>query len=107
MQVVVRVPGQHLALAGRLDAHCVAELRTALHRHVQDGSGDLEVCVDGLENWDATGLGVLLGTQRLADRLGRRVVLVGVPPRVERLLRVTKLHRVLHRRPDPAEVLSA
>lgn len=105
MQIEVQVTGQQLALSGRLDARTVSEARSALHRAVQEGDGDLEVRVDGLEIWDATGLGVLVGAHRLASRQGRRLVLVGVPPRIERLLKVTRLHHVLHRRVEAPQAL--
>jgi anti-anti-sigma factor len=44
---------------------------------------------------DATGLGVLVGAHRRAQKLGRRLVLRGVSPRLARLLLATRLHRVL------------
>lgn len=44
---------------------------------------------------DATGLGVLVGADRRAKLAGRRVVLRDVRPRLLRILRATRLHRVL------------
>jgi anti-sigma B factor antagonist len=38
---------------------------------------------------------VLLGADRRAKQQGRRLVLRDAPPRVRRILRVTRLHRVL------------
>lgn len=105
MQIEVQVAGRQVTLSGRLDAHTVSGARSALHQAVQEGEGDLEVRVDGLEIWDATGLGVLVGAHRLAGRHGRRLVLVGVPPRIERLLRLTRLHHVLHRRVDGPQAM--
>ena len=71
-------PGQVLALRGRLDVAAAADVRLALADAV-----------------DPTGLGVLVGAHRRAGRSGRTLVLHDVPPGVGRLLRRTRLDRVL------------
>ncbi len=91
----VEVPGQVLHVGGRLDVHTVPDVRASLHAAVDAGSGDLVVHVDGIVVADATGLGVFVGAHRRAQRCDRRLVLTGVPLPALRLLRVTKLHRVL------------
>ncbi len=100
IEVVCR--GHELALGGRLDVHTSPAARAALHSALDDGVGDLVVRVDRLEIWDAPGLGVLVGAQRRAVKNGRRVVLTGVAPREARLIKATRLHRVLTLDPDPA-----
>ena len=95
MQVEVVQPGALVALSGRLGAATVADVRTALADEIVRGSGDLVVDLTGVELVDATGLGVLVGTHRRADRAGRRLVLRGLPERIDRLLVATRLHRVL------------
>lgn len=91
------VPGSHtvLALEGRLDVRSAADVRARLHQAVDGGTGDLVLDLSALAAWDATGLGVIMGTHRRAGRLGRRLVLRGVPPQLQRLLVATKLHRIL------------
>lgn len=86
---------QLVTLAGRLDVGTVSEVREVLHQALASGSGDLIVDVHDLEVVDATGLGVLLGAHHRARLLDRRLVLHGASPRVRRILRVTRLHRVL------------
>ena len=95
MDVQVVRPGCAVALSGRLGAATVADVRAVLTDAVDGGVGDLLVDLAGVELVDATGLGVLVGTHRRADRAGRRLVLTSVPPRIERLLLATRLHRVL------------
>jgi anti-anti-sigma factor len=95
MDIRVVQPAAALALSGRLGAATVADVRAALSAATDAGTGDLYVDLSGVELVDATGLGVLIGTHRRADRAGRRLVLVGVPERIERLLLATRLHRVL------------
>jgi anti-sigma B factor antagonist len=87
--------GYELALSGRLDVSAVAEVRAALHQAIDCGTGDLVVDLSGVELLDATGLGVLLGADRRAKQVDRRIVLRDASPRVLRILRVTRLHRVL------------
>jgi anti-sigma B factor antagonist len=85
--------GADLELAGRLDARSAAAARAALQEAVTGGRGDLVLRMDRLEIWDSAGLGVLVGAGRLARRLERRLVLVGVRPRQARLIRATRLSR--------------
>lgn len=87
-----------MALTGRLDVHVAADVRLALAEAVDAGSGDLVVDLAGLEAVDATGLGVLVGAHRRAQRAGRTLILEGVPAPVGRLLLVTRLDKVLHTR---------
>ena len=93
----MRIRGDHdeLAIEGRLDVRTAADARSVLHQAVDQGCGDLVIDLAGLESWDATGLGVLMGTHRRAGRGGRRLVLRSVPPQLLRLLTATKLHRIL------------
>ncbi|MFI9270375.1 STAS domain-containing protein [Kitasatospora sp. NPDC052896] len=84
-----------LAVEGRLDVRTAADARARLHQAVDSGAGDLVLDLSGLESWDATGLGVIMGTHRRAGRLGRRLVLRDVPPQLQRLLVATRLHRIL------------
>ncbi|GII75118.1 anti-sigma factor antagonist [Sphaerisporangium rufum] len=86
---------QIVEVGPRLDAGTVARLRPRLHAAVDSGAGDMVVDCSRLEMIDATGLGVLVGTHRRALRAERRLVLRDVPPRVMRLLAITRLHRVL------------
>ena len=95
VQITVLDPGTRVALSGRLCAATVSQVRLALGDAVDAGVGDLVVDLAGVEMGDATGLGVLVGTHRRALREERRLVLCDVPKRIERLLAVTRLHRVL------------
>jgi anti-sigma B factor antagonist len=95
MVIDVLRPGALIALSGRLGATTVADVRAALAGAIAIGAGDLVVDLHGVELVDATGLGVLVGAHRRADRVGRRLVLRMIPERIDRLLVATRLHRVL------------
>lgn len=86
---------QVVDVGSRLDGGTVAGLRPRLHDAVDRGEGDLVLDLSGLEMIDAAGLGVLVGTHRRALRAERRLVLRGVPPRILRVLAITRLHRVI------------
>jgi anti-anti-sigma factor len=93
----MHITGDHeeLVVGGRLDVRNAADARLALHRAVDAGEGDLVLDLRGLDSWDATGLGVIMGVHRRAGRCGRRLVLRDVPPRMHRVLIATRLHRIL------------
>lgn len=86
---------QQVAVSGRVNAQSAARIRGSLHAAVRSGSGPLIIEMSGVESLDAVGLGVLMGTHRLAAELKRTIVLRGCPPRITRLLRAIRLHRVL------------
>jgi anti-sigma B factor antagonist len=91
-----------VVLVGRVDSGTTAAVRERLHAAVAAGSGMLVIDLTGVSLIDVTGLGVLVGTQRLAERSGRTVVLRGTSERLSRLLRVTGLDRVLPTVPGPS-----
>jgi anti-sigma B factor antagonist len=95
LEVEVRSRGRDVVLAGRLDSRTAPVARSLLHSAAEDGTGDLVVRMSGLEIWDASGLGVLVGANRKARQRGRRLVLADVPPRQLRLLRATRMTQVL------------
>jgi len=86
-----------MTLPERLDVTTVGALRDALVVAIESGPGtDVVVDVSGVRVVDSVGLGLLVTTHRNCLRSGRRLVLVDPPPRLLRLLAVTRLHRVLH-----------
>lgn len=95
LAISIEIPGGTISLTGRLAARTVAEVRAALVTAISAGTGDLVVDIAAVDLVDASGLGVLVGAHRLALREERRLVLRNVPPRIERLLAVTHLNRVL------------
>jgi anti-sigma B factor antagonist len=95
LQISIDIPGSRVSLSGPLSARTVAEVRSALVAAIACGDGDLVVDLAEVQLIDASGLGVLVGAHRLARRSERRLVLRRVPSRVERLLAITHLNRVL------------
>lgn len=90
-----QAPGRLLRLQGRLDVAAATDARLALAAAVDEAEGDLVLDLTALEAVDATGLGVLVGAHRHAFRRGRTLVLHDAPAPVARVLRLTRLDRVL------------
>ncbi|MFI6988992.1 STAS domain-containing protein [Nonomuraea wenchangensis] len=95
MRVQGNPRAQVVRIGARLDAGTSAGVRERLHDALDAGEGDLILDLSELEMIDATGLGVLVGAHRRAMGAQRRLVLRGVPPRIMRILAVTRLNRVL------------
>lgn len=104
MEAIPERPGELLVLRGSLDASSVADVRQALHAALDGGTGDLVVDLGDVLLLDGAGLGVLVGAHRRAGRCGRRLVLRRVPARIERLLVLTRLHKVLRVERAPVAV---
>lgn len=107
MDIDVLRPGAHVALSGRLGSASVGDARFVLSAAIDAGVDDLLLDLGGVELVDATGLGLLVGMHRRAERLGRRLVLTNVPERMERLILATRLHRVLILDRTTGEISSA
>jgi anti-sigma B factor antagonist len=95
MTISIDSPGTVISLSGRLAASTVADVRSVLVAALYAGHGDLVVDLRDVQLVDASGLGVLVGAHRQALRVERRLVLRNIPARIERLLAVTHLNRVL------------
>ena len=89
------VPGSEIDISGVLGVQSVADVRAWLGRAIDAGVGDLVLHLGDAEVSDATGLGVIVGAHHRARRAGRRLVIADASPRLERLLRATKLNRVI------------
>ncbi|WP_346279693.1 STAS domain-containing protein [Pseudonocardia sp.] len=85
-------PATLVTLVGDLDTLHAAELRGHL-RAVP--AGDLVLDVSGVRFLDAAGLTVLVELHARLERADARLVLVGVPRRVRRVIAITGVDQVL------------
>lgn len=97
LEFVITSPGRAATVAGTLGVRTVPDLRTRLQALLDSGDGDLVLNLGRADVADATGLGVLVGLHQRATRRGRRLVIGDASERLERLLRVTRLHLVIAR----------
>ncbi len=93
--------GNTLEPVGSLDVRCVAELRAAVYRMLEEQAGDVRVDISGVDSFDLTTLKMLAVANRVAERKGQRVVLTGGTPGVRRLLHLSHLRWMLQ--VEPAE----
>lgn len=97
IELFIDSPGREATIRGDLGVRTVPELRAQLQRMLAAGEGDLVLHLREAEVADATGLGVLVGLHQRARRQNRRLVIAEASERLERLMRITRLHLVLAR----------
>lgn len=97
IELFIDSPGREATIRGELGVRTVPELRGHLQRMLTAGEGDLVLHLREAEVADATGLGVLVGLHQRARRQDRRLVIAEASERLERLMRITRLHLVLAR----------
>ena len=76
---------------GDVDLHCSPRLRELLLECVSQSSGTLHIDLSQVPYMDSSGVGTLVYVKREAERAGRRVVLIGLQPRVRSVFEVTHL----------------
>jgi anti-anti-sigma factor len=104
---VVR-PGRRIVrLSGSLDFAAAKELRERLIDVLHRGASPLIIDLSRVPSGDASGLAVLIGTQRRARLLGTEMLLVAPSPPVAELLRSTGLHRHFSIYPDISAALAS
>jgi anti-sigma B factor antagonist len=82
-------------LRGELDITCSPGLRDQLLGVLRRSSSRLVIDLSGVTYCDASGLAVLVGTERRARLLGGSLHLAAVPPHVDEVLHITGLDRHL------------
>jgi anti-sigma B factor antagonist len=85
-----------LFLSGELDAFTAQQLKERLIPLVQQGE-ERTVIVDlkHVTYMDSTGIGIFIGALKAAIQSGCRLLLENVPPRIDRLFRITGLHEII------------
>ena len=97
MTVDTTGPGPLVRVGGDLDLETSPELTDQLKALL--GPHLLVVDLSEVEFMDSTGLGVLIGAHKEQQAHGGALALVGAQPRVQKILRITKLHKVFDLHP--------
>jgi anti-sigma B factor antagonist len=85
-----------LSLSGEVDAFTAQQLKDRLMPLVQQGAGStVTVDLRDVVYMDSTGIGIFIGALKAAAQSGCRLMLMNVPPRIDRLFRITGLHEIL------------
>jgi anti-anti-sigma factor len=78
-------------LQGEFDLRSNGEVRSAVAPLLEDPGGEVFLDLQGVTFLDSSGLGTLVGLQKLANRSQSRVTLCGLSPQLERIFQVTNL----------------
>jgi anti-anti-sigma factor len=90
-----------------IDPQFIDDLRTALFRLSDDETcRNLVLDMSNLEHLSSSGLGVLIPLQQKFDQAGGALILVGLNGGLTKLLRVTKLDRLLKILPTEQDALA-
>jgi len=81
---------------GELDLHSAGTLENEVTRLRLDGHERIVVDLSGVEFIDSTGLRLLIGLHRAAQRDGRTITLVPGPRQVQRLFELTATDAFFH-----------
>jgi len=84
-----------VSVGGEIDVYTAPKLRDVISELVAEGNYHLTIDLEKVDFLDSTGLGVLVGAYRRARQRGRSLVLTGVRQREARVLRRTRLDRLI------------
>ena len=76
---------------GDIDLRTSPQLRELLLEAMREGVGTLRVDLSQVHYMDSSGVGTMVYVKRETERAGRRVVLIGLQPRVRSLFEITHL----------------
>ncbi|TWD79757.1 anti-sigma B factor antagonist [Kribbella amoyensis] len=110
LSVHIDRPGPYalVRLAGDVDIESSGELTETLKAVLATlGTAPLVIDLAEVEFMDSSGLGVLVGAHKEAEAQGGSLELVNPHPRVTKILRITKLHKVLTVRESLADATAA
>ncbi|MFC4075331.1 STAS domain-containing protein [Salinithrix halophila] len=83
-----------LVVSGEVDAFTAPQLREKLMPLTRE-SREIYLDLSEVNYMDSTGLGVLIGAYKSLRVQGGRLVLVGMSPRLSRLLKITGLTEII------------
>ncbi|ADB35364.1 anti-sigma-factor antagonist [Kribbella flavida DSM 17836] len=101
-------PHPLVRLSGDVDIDSSDELTDALKAVLAEiGARPLVLDLTEVEFMDSSGLGVLVGAHKEATAQGGTLILAAPHPRVAKILRITKLHKVFTVSPSVDEAMAA
>lgn len=109
MGVALHLSGDKLtaSLSGEIDHHNSTALREAIDGKVaQTQPSELVLDFSQVTFMDSAGIGLILGRYRWMDQLGGGVRITHIPPRLEQLLVLSGIHRLVQVEGEKEENLS-
>ena len=78
----------------RLDSSKAPQIKTEFLKHLAEGSKHLLLNLEKVETADSSGLGALLFGLRQSNNSGGTLKLIALQPRVQSLIKISKLDRI-------------
>jgi len=85
--------GTTLEVSGRIDVYTASAVGEAIQSAIADGALHVTLDLSSVTIVDSSGLGTLVGNAQTLRSLGGSISLVGVRPRLRRVLEITGLRR--------------
>jgi anti-sigma B factor antagonist len=94
-------------VVGRLTSFEAKAFREMIHGLLKQGQNNIILNLTGLEYLDSSGVGELVRNYMTVVKKGGAMKVVGLAPKVEEILKVTKLYQVFPEFPDEASALES
>jgi anti-sigma B factor antagonist len=82
-----------IEISGRIDVYTASAVGEAIQSEITDGASHIALDLTSVSVVDSSGLGTLVGNAQTLKSLGGRISLLGVRPRLRRVLEITGLCR--------------
>ncbi|ABB36825.1 anti-anti-sigma factor [Oleidesulfovibrio alaskensis G20] len=92
-----------LILEGEIDYSVAAQVRTALHRHIESSGGAVVLDMEKVSYIDSTGLALLIELRRKLQEQSREIRISAASVRVRQLFELTQIAPIFGLRKDRAD----
>ncbi len=97
-----------VCIGGEIDHHTCKEVKDDIERAYSKGIyKNLAFDFENVDFMDSSGIGLLMGRVKSAALLGGQVVLYNVSPKVERLLNISGIYKMVHVYQNKIQALNA
>jgi anti-sigma B factor antagonist len=93
IETTVAVEGAAVRVQGEVDLRSAPLLRERLLDWVKRSTGTVRVDLSQVPYMDSSGVGTMVFVKRETERAGRRIVLIGLQPRVRSVFEITHLDK--------------
>ena len=93
VDMTVVAGGPVLRVRGEVNLRTAPELRELLLKSVKRSTGTVRIDLSQVPFMDSSGVGTMVYVKRETERAGRRIVLVGLQPRVRSVFEITRLDK--------------
>jgi len=93
VEMTVAADGPAVRVQGEVDLRTAPLLRERLLDWVNRSTGTVRVDLSQVPYMDSSGVGTMVFVKRETERAGRRIVLIGLQPRVRSVFEITHLDK--------------